>query len=91
MLFSLNSISYSILYQDIDRIVLFIKLFWEFLGSPVVRTVLPLQGAWVQSLVRKLRSHKLHGQEIKLFYQFEKLWPHPEELTKIICYMEINQ
>ena len=30
----------------------------EFLGGPVVRTLLSLPGAWVQSLVRKLRSHK---------------------------------
>lgn len=52
--FSLNSISYSILYQDIDRIVLFIKLFWEFLAVQWLELCF-LQGAWVQSLVRKLK------------------------------------
>ena len=32
--------------------------FTEFLGSPVVRTLLSLPRAQVQSLVRKLKSHK---------------------------------
>jgi len=27
------------------------------LGNPVVKTLLPLQGVWVQSMVRELRSH----------------------------------
>ena len=30
-------------------------------GSPVVKTLLSLQGAQVQSLVRELRSHMPHG------------------------------
>ena len=30
----------------------------DFPDGPVVRTSLPLQGAWVQSLVRELRSHR---------------------------------
>ena len=34
----------------------------EFPGSPVVNTVIPLQGVRVQSLVRELRSHMLHNQ-----------------------------
>ena len=29
----------------------------DFPGGPMVDSVLPLQGAWVQSLVRELRSH----------------------------------
>ena len=29
----------------------------DFPGSQVVKTVLPVQGIWVQSLVRELRSH----------------------------------
>ena len=33
----------------------------NFPGGPVVKTVLPMQGAWVQSLVRELRSHMLHS------------------------------
>ena len=33
----------------------------EFPDSPVVKTLLSLQRAWVQSLVKKLRSHKLHS------------------------------
>lgn len=32
----------------------------DFSDGPVVKT-LPFQGAWVQSLVGKLRSHMLHG------------------------------
>ena len=31
-------------------------LFWDFRGSPVVRTLLPLQGAWVRFLVGELTS-----------------------------------
>ena len=34
----------------------------KFLGGLVVRVpVLPLQGAWIPSLIRELRSHKPHG------------------------------
>ena len=33
--------------------------FGGFPGGPVVKTAFPLQGAWVQSLVRELRSHML--------------------------------
>jgi len=33
----------------------------DFPGSPVVKTLLPLQGAWVQSLVQELRSCVPHG------------------------------
>ena len=35
----------------------------DFPGSPVAKTLLSLQGAWVRSLVRELRAHKLHGQK----------------------------
>ena len=41
------------------------KFFWyfqDFLCSLVVRTLLPLRGARVQSLVRELRSHMLHDE-----------------------------
>ena len=31
-------------------------------GSPVVKTPHFLQGAWVRSLIRELRSHTLHSQ-----------------------------
>ena len=31
--------------------------FKDFRGGPVVKTLLPMQGAWVRSLVRELRSH----------------------------------
>ena len=37
---------------------------WDFPDGPVVKT-LALQGAWVQSLVRELRSHKPHGMATK--------------------------
>ena len=29
---------------------------WDFPGGPVVKTVFPLHGAWIQPLVRELRS-----------------------------------
>ena len=34
----------------------------DFPGGPVVKTMLPLQGGRVQSLVRELRSHKPQGK-----------------------------
>ena len=34
---------------------------WDFAGAPVVRTLLPLQGAWVQSLAGELKSLMLCG------------------------------
>ena len=30
---------------------------WDFPGGPVVDCMLPMQGAWVRSLVGELRSH----------------------------------
>ena len=36
----------------------------EFPGGPVVKTLLlPMHGAWVQSLVRELRSYIPHGKK----------------------------
>ena len=37
----------------------------DFLCDPVAKTVLPLQRAWVLSLVRELRSHMPPGQKQK--------------------------
>ena len=37
----------------------------DFPGGLVVKTVHPMQGTWVQSLVRELRSHALHGMAKK--------------------------
>ena len=37
----------------------------DFLGSPVVRILLLMQGGWVQYLVRELRSHMLCGKKKK--------------------------
>ena len=41
--------------------------FQEFSGDPVVKTVLPLQGAWVQSLVRELNptSHAAAAKSLQ--------------------------
>ena len=39
--------------------------FRDFSGSPVVKTVLPLQGVWVRSLFWEVRSHMLHSEENK--------------------------
>ena len=33
----------------------------NFPGHPVVKTALPLQWAWLKSLIRELRSHMPHG------------------------------
>ena len=33
----------------------------DFSAGPVVKTLLPVQGAWVRSLVEELRSHMLCG------------------------------
>ena len=33
----------------------------DFTGDPVVKTALPVQEAWVRSLVRELRSHMPYG------------------------------
>ena len=38
---------------------------WDLPGSPVVKTVIPLQGASVLSLMREIRSHMLHGSDKK--------------------------
>ena len=43
----------------------------DFPGCPVVKTALPIQGAWVQSLVRKLGFHMPRGvakNKLKEFY-----------------------
>ena len=37
----------------------------DFLGSPVVKTPVPLLGAQVQSLLRELRTHRLWGSARK--------------------------
>ena len=34
------------------------KLTWDFPDSPVIKTVLPLQGVWVPSLVKKVGIHQ---------------------------------
>ena len=39
---------------------------WEFPGMSVARTLLPLQGAWVQSLFGELRSHMPHDMAKKI-------------------------
>ena len=36
---------------------------WDFPGGPVFKTVLPMQGVWVQSLARELRSHMARKKE----------------------------
>ena len=41
------------------------RLHWDFPSGPVVKTVLPLQGAWLQSLVQELRFHMLQCSQKK--------------------------
>ena len=41
------------------------RILQEFPGGPVVRTLLSLPGAWVQPLVRELKSHEPCGQQKK--------------------------
>ena len=52
----------------------FQKLTGGLPGSLVVKTVRPLQGAQVQSLVRKLRSHMLHGTAKKKKAERRVMW-----------------
>ena len=44
------------------------NIFGDFPGSPVVKTTLPTQGPWVQSLVGELRSHMPHSMAKKKFF-----------------------
>ena len=37
--------------------------FWKAPGGPVIDSMLPMQGAWVQSLVGELRSHIPHATQ----------------------------
>ena len=43
-----------------------LKILGNFSGSPLVKTLLPIQGVWVQSLVRELRSCMPYGMAKKL-------------------------
>ena len=45
-------------------------LLWDLPGCPVVKTLFPLQGAWLRSLVWELRSHMLCDQLIRLTNTF---------------------
>ena len=38
-------------------------LSWDFPGGPVVKICIPVQGTWVQSLVRELRFHVANKQK----------------------------
>ena len=57
--------------------------FWAFIiekkthihGGPVVDSILPMQGGRVWSLIRKLRSHMLHGT-----VKTDKLKQHPPQI-----------
>ena len=52
-----RKVSGSAKYTGRDTLFSFLslkKLSWDFRGSPVVKTTLPMQGAWVRSLVREL-------------------------------------
>ena len=48
-----------------DHLLLKMEDPWDFPGGPVVKTVLPSQGAWVGSLFRELQScmPAYHGQK----------------------------
>ena len=58
----------------------------DFPSGPVVKTVLPLQGAQVRSLVGELRSHMLRGaaKKIKLKCVKNKMLQHGKTL-KTLC------
>ena len=51
------------LLEGWDTLVSKTSGFWNFPGSPVVDSVLPVQDAWLQTLVGELRSHMLHGKK----------------------------
>jgi len=44
----------------------------DFPDGPVVKTVLPVQGAWVHFLVVEIRSHMPCGQRVKTTKQINK-------------------
>ena len=52
-------------------------------GGSVVKILLLLQGVWVQSLVRELRSHMPHG-EAKKKSQLNRLLRHPKRHCPIL-------
>ena len=68
----------------------FIKKLWKWISLAVQWLRLPMQGTWVQSLVRELRSHMLHGvaKEINKLWRKEKSIPGGQgPLTReIICH-----
>ena len=41
------------------------KSYWDFLGSPMVKTVLPVHAAQVRSLVGELSPHSAWGGQVK--------------------------
>ena len=43
--------------ENLDQIAFFKIEVRDFPGGPVADSLLPIQGAWVQSLVRELDSH----------------------------------
>ena len=51
--------------KSLLKLLLKFSVDWDFPDGPVVKTLLPLQGARVQSLDRELRSHKPHGMAKK--------------------------
>lgn len=63
-------------------IISFEKKNWDFLCGQWLNSVLPLQGAWVQSLVRKLGSLMLQGHDLR-----EKKIPVKKKLGTIIVPM----
>ena len=58
---------------------------WDFPGSPLVKTVLPIKGTWVQSLVGELRSHMLCGASKNFFLIWVQIyWRHPFSLLLLL-------
>ena len=45
-----------------------IKDVWEFPDGPVVKTLFPMQRAWIRFLVRELRSHAVGPKKKKKLY-----------------------
>ena len=58
-----STVGYNSKLEGLNLLKLFLG---DFPVSPAIKTLLPMQGAWVWSLVRELRSHMPQGEAKRL-------------------------